>query len=80
MLAASIEFADYRMRDHVIERVMMEYPTTLANWDRRESRISPTDWMEFDALHALQLHHVYTALPAVFYKICRRFSAVSLNL
>lgn len=70
------------MRDDLAARIKKDFPNTLKNWEEaqrhlNESRLSSSQYMEFELLNVVRSSGLKSALPALLYRICQKYNAVS---
>lgn len=75
MLKTGTAFEDALVRDAAMARLKSDFPAKLTRWDRAQrqgfTQIDPLPGMLFEAVLLCRHLYVFTALPAVFYMICR---------
>lgn len=80
LVRSTTAFKNIQLRDHVLSRLKTEYPMSLKDWDRADrkgfTRVRKLPAVHFEALLLCREQHIYTALPAILYNICAKYSMV----
>lgn len=75
MLKTGLAFENVLVRDAAMGRLKREFPSKMARWDKAQragfTQIRPSPGMLFEAVILCRQLRVFTALPAIFYTICR---------
>lgn len=81
VLRTSIPFQNNLLRGQTLERLKIEYPSWLHDWDRTArdgfTRVEETPSVHFEALNLCRELHIYSAIPAIMYHICAAYTMVS---
>ncbi|KAF8068626.1 hypothetical protein FPV67DRAFT_1668702 [Lyophyllum atratum] len=79
LLRMGRKYVHEAMLREMATRVAREFPTTLEKWDSARSApftaIAWTAGIEFDLIALAETYELQTALPALLYRVCRRYSS-----